>query len=75
MFCEHCGKEIKDNAIFCKYCGVSVTEKTDVNQPQTADIISPYIQKEKKIWDTGCETGNNTNYAYYRLYIFIFLSR
>lgn len=46
MFCEHCGKEIKDNAIFCKYCGVSVTEKTDVNQPQTADIISPYIQKD-----------------------------
>ncbi|VVB75064.1 zinc-ribbon domain protein [Candidatus Tiddalikarchaeum anstoanum] len=24
MFCEDCGKEIKDNAKFCKYCGAKV---------------------------------------------------
>jgi uncharacterized membrane protein YvbJ len=21
MFCEHCGKIVSDNALFCKYCG------------------------------------------------------
>ena len=21
MYCKHCGKEIADNSVFCKYCG------------------------------------------------------
>ena len=36
MFCEKCGKEIADNAQFCRYCGASVRKKemgTD-NRPQ-----------------------------------------
>ena len=26
MFCENCGKEIKDENKFCPYCGASVYE-------------------------------------------------
>ena len=26
MYCENCGKEIKDNTNFCKYCGMKVSE-------------------------------------------------
>lgn len=41
MFCENCGKEIKDNAVYCYYCG----EK----QNQTIDIDSKR-KKRKKLW-------------------------
>ena len=37
MFCEHCGKEIDDNAKFCENCGAK-TERTDK---------SPTVGKEK----------------------------
>ena len=27
MFCSKCGKEIKDEAAFCPYCGAKTTEE------------------------------------------------
>lgn len=34
MYCQHCGKEIEDNARFCQYCGQEVgqTPKKEVVQ-------------------------------------------
>ena len=32
MFCEQCGKKIKDNAKFCKYCGYSTGFEEDVKE-------------------------------------------
>lgn len=32
MFCQNCGKEIKDSSKFCKYCGAEVKAKGNSNQ-------------------------------------------
>ena len=32
MFCEKCGKEIKDNVKFCPFCGNKVSEKVESRQ-------------------------------------------
>lgn len=31
MYCKKCGKEINDNARFCKYCGTEFVKKEKVN--------------------------------------------
>lgn len=36
MFCESCGKEVKDGTLFCPYCGAKMTPK-----PQTAPSGQP----------------------------------
>lgn len=33
MFCENCGKEIKDENKFCPYCGASVQPEQNGEQP------------------------------------------
>ena len=34
MFCENCGKEIKDENKFCPYCGASVQPEQNGEQPE-----------------------------------------
>ena len=43
MFCKNCGKEIKDTAAFCPYCGAS-TGNTSKN-PGTGSVIFPNMGK------------------------------
>lgn len=33
MFCYKCGKQIQDDAIFCRFCGVSQRNENDINSP------------------------------------------
>ena len=33
MFCYKCGKQIQDDAIFCRFCGVSQKNENDINSP------------------------------------------
>lgn len=52
MFCEKCGKEIKDNVKFCPFCGSKVSEKVEsrqVVQKQT----SKEFKKKKWPWMVG----------------------
>lgn len=34
MFCENCGKEIKDENKFCPYCRASVQPEQNSEQPE-----------------------------------------
>ena len=34
MFCQKCGKEIKDGSKFCKYCGNEIKNKGTLSQAQ-----------------------------------------
>jgi len=38
MFCVHCGKEIKDEAIFCPHCGVATHNFKAVAEPQAQPV-------------------------------------
>ena len=33
MYCKKCGKEIKDGAVFCQYCGARVEHQTEEEKP------------------------------------------
>ena len=46
MFCKNCGKQIKDDAHFCPYCGkgVGLSDKTQ------SKINSAYMKKKKAKW-------------------------
>lgn len=47
MFCKNCGKEIKDSATFCPYCGTN-TGNTSANptvQPATQSVVFPNMGK------------------------------
>lgn len=50
MFCKKCGREIKDNAAFCPYCGTGVLrEKTVKEFYTTSDLTTSFL--------TGKEQG------------------
>jgi len=44
MVCVKCGKEIENNAVFCPYCGASVTEKAETQDISQDENVLP---KEK----------------------------
>ena len=49
MFCENCGKEIKDENKFCPYCGASVQPEQNGEQPeQSAQPEQKSEQPEQK---------------------------
>ena len=53
MFCENCGKEIKDENKFCPYCGASVQPEQNSEQPKQS------AQPEQRLTEKGT-TGNSS---------------
>ena len=49
MFCENCGKELKENSKFCTSCGTKVKEEKEVNLKKPADEI---IKETKQIMES-----------------------
>ena len=52
MFCEKCGKEIKDNVKFCPFCGNKVSEKVESRQAVQKQT-SKETKKKKWLWMVG----------------------
>lgn len=48
MFCKNCGKEVKDNIIFCPHCGAVVEQKLP-NQKSTDDLKKPNVNDKKPL--------------------------
>ena len=44
MYCQHCGKQIPDDAKFCKYCGGAVYE-SQVDKPEKNPLEMPELLK------------------------------
>ena len=40
MYCERCGEELKDNALFCENCGTKVQQSKDENSEARTQKIS-----------------------------------
>lgn len=49
MFCKNCGKEIKDDAVFCKFCGV----KQEAAPAAAQESNNPAMAMKKE-----CNSGN-----------------
>ena len=47
MFCENCGKEIKDENKFCPYCGASVQPEQNGEQPEQS--AQPEHKKRQQV--------------------------
>lgn len=43
MFCPNCGKQVKENDKFCRYCGTKLDEELE-----SGVISAPYIENPKK---------------------------
>lgn len=60
MFCENCGKEIKDENKFCPYCGASVQPEQNGEQPeQNSEKPKQSAQSEQRL--TQKETTGNSS--------------
>ena len=46
MFCPNCGKPVKDNDNFCRYCGsgLDFEQKQENNVPQMSENSASYIE-------------------------------
>lgn len=57
MFCQFCGKQISDNAVFCPKCGKPTAESTvnevntNVSQPKPPIDVSPPNTQSSEIYD------------------------
>ena len=49
MFCQSCGKEIKDGSKFCKYCGAEVKGQSSSNQSSSSSNDSGNDNSKKMI--------------------------
>ncbi len=47
MYCNQCGKQLPDNAVFCKFCGARVTNE-EKTQPEIVPSAPAMAQNEKK---------------------------
>lgn len=56
MFCYNCGKDIRDDANYCAFCGARVSK--DVNEEEKLNYIKEI--KEKQQVDQS-EEGSNKN--------------
>jgi uncharacterized membrane protein YvbJ len=46
MFCPYCGKQNKDTAVFCEFCGKALTQKT-IPQPSVQPVAQSNIISKK----------------------------
>ncbi len=54
MFCSNCGKEIGDNAKFCNFCGLPIS------QPISEQISQPISEAEDSISETSFTMENTS---------------
>lgn len=55
MFCVNCGKELKDTARFCPFCGNKIeTAAAEIKQP--APVEEPVVKETPKVSDTPVQT-------------------
>lgn len=65
MYCKHCGKQIKDGAKFCQYCGQVVEKKEEKVQKQpetpmwTGETGTQGIESAAKAWTKELEQPQN----------------
>lgn len=50
MYCNHCGKEINDNAVECPYCGGD-TKNTHNNDYGTPYVSDNWRNMARGYWD------------------------
>lgn len=49
MFCQKCGQQVEDSALFCTHCGNKMAGGAPVQPPQAAQAAyAPYVQAPKK---------------------------
>ena len=59
MFCPNCGKQVKENDKFCRYCGYKLDEELN------SDVVSvPYIEYPNKNETSENHTVLWTAYTY-----------
>ena len=46
MFCPNCGKPVKENDNFCRYCGYSLTAEQEFSQPNEPVVEQANIENE-----------------------------
>lgn len=47
MYCKHCGKQIEEDSVFCKFCGQHLVEHKDIEKEvQVENISAVEIQSE-----------------------------
>jgi uncharacterized membrane protein YvbJ len=46
MFCPYCGKQNKDTAVFCEFCGKALTQKT-ISQSSVQPIAPSNLNSKK----------------------------
>ena len=54
MYCKKCGREIKDGAVFCQYCGARVEHQAEEEKPAQDQMF-----KFRKIDENGDPIANN----------------
>jgi Predicted membrane protein len=45
MYCQKCGKELDENAVYCSSCGTSVDGRNTYNAPGKTAYYMPYAEK------------------------------
>ena len=77
MYCENCGAELSDEALFCGECGHKVREKLDNNSQVEKKLISNASSEIKKSNGTGDIKGNfkgiNKKYLIFGLAVVIII--
>ena len=56
MYCGKCGKENRDGAVFCAYCGAPLS---NVPTPVVPEITEQEVRKEEKKKAEGIKTDHN----------------
>ena len=59
MFCKNCGKELKDNDRFCRYCGAVIKPKSQVPEADQTTVQNKAPLKAQETCRHQAETGGN----------------
>ncbi len=61
MFCEHCGNQIEDNALFCPVCGSQVAKKSGDNTQQNFNQSNQGFQQQSGQQGPGFQNYQEPN--------------